>query len=78
MRLQYPRVPPSTGSGADSAGSGTTAPRSPDSDTSSVGATAIEGSASAGATRSAGRRGTLLGEERQKCLKEQAATGTVK
>ena len=71
-------VPPSTGSSADAAGSGTTAPRSPTSDTSSVGTTAIEGSASAGATRSTGRCDTLLGEERQKCLKEQAATGTAK
>ena len=73
-----PKVPPSTGSSADTAGSGTTAPRSADSDSSSVARTAIEGSAAAGATRSTGRCDTLPGEERQKCLKEQAATGTVK
>ena len=33
-----PKVPPSTGSSADTAGSGTTAPRSADSDSSSVAA----------------------------------------
>ena len=70
-------VPSSTGSSADTAGSGTTAPRSPD--TSSVGTSgAVAGTASAGTTSSTGRCDTLLGDERQKCLKEQAATGIVK
>jgi len=70
-------VPSSTGSSADTAGSGTTAPRS--ADTSSVGTSgAVAGTASAGTTSSTGRCDTLLGDERQKCLKEQAATGIVK
>ena len=34
--------------------------------------------AAGGATRGTARCDTLLGEERAKCLKEQAATGTVK
>jgi hypothetical protein len=68
--------PPSTGTSADSAGAaGTTAPRSPDTSVGASGATA--GAASAGSTTSTGRCDTLIGEERQKCLKEQASTGTV-
>jgi hypothetical protein len=78
-----PRIemPASTGDCADTACSGTTAPRSPTSDISdsSVGTSgALAGTASSGSTTSTGRCDTLLGEERQKCLKEQAATGIVK
>ena len=61
---------PSTGTSADNAGTaGTTAPRSPDT---SVG--------TSGARQSTvpdnGRCDTRLGEERAKCLRERAATGT--
>jgi len=73
-----PRIEMPASTGASTAGGGTTAPRSADSDSSSVATTAIEGSAAAEATRSTGRCDTLLGEERQKCLKEQAATGIAK
>jgi hypothetical protein len=68
-----------TGTSASSAGtSGTTAPRSPTSDTSVGTSGAVAGTASAGTTTSTGRCDTLLGDERDKCLKEQAATGIVK
>jgi hypothetical protein len=64
---------PSTGTSADSAGaSGTTSPRSPDTSVGTSGATS--GSASSGST--SGRCDTLIGDERQKCLREQASTGT--
>lgn len=68
--------PPSTGTSADSAGAaGTTSPRAADSESTSVGRSgATSGAASAGSTT--GRCDTLIGEERQKCLKEQASTGT--
>jgi hypothetical protein len=73
-------TPPSTGTSADTAGSaGTTAPRSSDttssSGTTSVGTSgATPGSAATG--RTSGLCDTLIGDERTKCLKEQAATGT--
>jgi hypothetical protein len=60
---------PSTGTSADTAGAaGTTAPRSPES------SGAASGAASTGT--SSGRCDTLIGDERMKCLKEQASTGT--
>jgi hypothetical protein len=73
---------PSTGTSADTAGAaGTTAPRSSDT-TSSSGTTSVGTSgASSGASapiRSSGLCDTLIGDERMKCLKEQAATGTTR
>jgi hypothetical protein len=68
-----PPLAPSTGTSADSAGAaGTTSPRSPDTSVGISGATG--GATSAGTTT--GRCDTLLGDERQKCLREQASTGT--
>ncbi|HEX6265624.1 MAG TPA: hypothetical protein VFZ81_01875, partial [Burkholderiales bacterium] len=66
----------STGTSGDAAGTaGTTAPRSSSSTDTSVGAS--------GATRAAAPTGSssglcdaLTGDERMKCLREQAATGT--
>lgn len=71
---------PSTGTSADTAGAaGTTAPRSSDttasSGTTSVGTSGATSGASA-PVRSSGLCDTLIGDERTKCLKEQAATGT--
>jgi hypothetical protein len=72
--------PPSTGTSADTAGSAaTTAPRSSDT-TTSTGTTSVGTSgATSGTTmdqRSSGLCDTLIGEERTKCLKAQATTGT--
>jgi hypothetical protein len=63
---------PSTGTSNDNAGAvGTTSPRSPDT---SVG---VSGAYSAAPTGpSSGRCDTLTGDERNKCLQEQASTGT--
>lgn len=71
--------PPSTGTSADNAGAaGTTAPRSSDttssSGTPSVGASGA--TSSSAPTRSSGLCDTLTGDERLKCLREQASTGT--
>jgi hypothetical protein len=64
---------PSTGTSADTAGAAsTTAPRSPETSVGTGGA--VSGAASTGT--SSGRCDTLIGEERIKCLKEQASTGT--
>jgi hypothetical protein len=63
---------PSTGTSADNAGAvGTTSPRSPDT---SVGVSGAYSSAPTGP--SSGRCDTLIGDERNKCLQEQASTGT--
>lgn len=70
---------PSTGTSADNAGAAsTTAPRSSDA-TSPAGSTSVgtSGAASSSApTRSSGLCDTLTGDERTKCLREQASTGT--
>lgn len=66
-----PPAPPSSGTSADTAGMQGTSPRG-------------ESSVGAGSTvltpdnvgRSSGRCDTLTGEERHKCLREQASTGT--
>lgn len=58
---------PSTGTSADAAGTRGTSPR--------TGETSVASPAIAGGT-SSGRCDTLLGEERAKCLREQASTGT--
>jgi hypothetical protein len=65
---------PSTGTSADTAGAaGTTAPRSGSSETS-VG---ISGATAPPApTRTSGLCDTLTGDERIRCQREQAATGT--
>jgi hypothetical protein len=65
---------PSTGTSADTAGAvSTTAPRTPSPETS-VG---ISGAATGPApTRSSGLCDTLTGDERIRCQREQAATGT--
>jgi len=67
-----PAPMPSTGSGADFAGARGTSPRAPDT---SVGASGTEGTPTTG--RTSGLCDTLIGEERAKCLREQASTGTV-
>jgi hypothetical protein len=73
-----PRTPPpvtgipSTGTSADNAGAGSTAPRTPETSAGTSGALS-------GATGpSSGRCDTLIGDERMKCLREQASTGTTK
>lgn len=66
---------PSTDTSADTAGAaGTTAPRSPGTSVGTSGA--VSGAASAGT--SSGRCDTLIGDERMKCLREQASTGTTR
>ena len=73
--LRSPGIP-STGTSADAAGSaGTTAPRSTTSSETSVGASGAT-SAPAAIERSSGLCDTLTGDERARCLREQAATGT--
>lgn len=69
-------LPPSTGTSSDAAGTrGTTAPRSESAAPStSVGISGAN--RGAGATESTGRCDTLIGEERIRCLREQAAAGT--
>ena len=69
--------PPSTGTTADTAGTaGTTAPRTiPTAPETSVGTSgATPGNIVTG--RSSGLCDTLTGDERDRCLREQAATGT--
>lgn len=67
---------PSTGTSGDAAGSsGTTAPRSITSTETSVGASGGT-SGPAVTDRSSGLCNTLTGDERARCLREQAATGT--
>jgi hypothetical protein len=65
---------PSTGTSGDNAGAGGTAPRTPET---SVGTSGALGGASA-AGPSSGRCDTLIGDERMKCLREQASIGTTK
>jgi hypothetical protein len=65
---------PSTGTSADNAGAGGTAPRSPDTSVGTSGA--LSGAGAIGP--SSGRCDTLIGDERMKCLREQASTGTAK
>jgi hypothetical protein len=60
---------PSTGTSADAAGAQGTSPRTE----ASAGTTGITQD---NTVRSSGRCDTLLGEERAKCLREQASTGT--
>lgn len=79
IRSDQGMSPPSTGTSADNAGAaGTTAPRSSDttssSGTPSVGASGA--TSSSAPTRSSGLCDTLTGDERLKCLREQASTGT--
>lgn len=63
---------PSTGTSADSAGAQGTSQRTPET---SVGTSAASGASRIG-ERSSGLCDTLIGEERTKCLREQASTGT--
>jgi hypothetical protein len=65
---------PSTGTSADNAGAGGTAPRSPDASVGTSGS--LSGAGVTGP--SSGRCDTLIGDERMKCLREQASTGTTK
>jgi hypothetical protein len=75
-----PRTPPrvtgipSTGTSADNAGAGSTAPRTPETSAGTSGA--LSGAGATGP--SSGRCDTLIGDERVKCLREQASTGTTK
>jgi hypothetical protein len=65
---------PSTGTSADTAGAtGSTAPRSPSTETS-VGTSGA--TSPAAPVRSSGLCDTLTGDERVRCQREQAATGT--
>jgi hypothetical protein len=63
-----PPAVPSTGSSADDAGIRGTSPR--------FGETGVASPTLAPAARASGRCDTLAGEERAKCLREQASTGT--
>ena len=72
--LPQPLPLPSTGTSADTAGTQGTSPRSTDS---SVGSSNVLGGGSALPGAGGGFCDTLLtGEERAKCLREQASTGT--
>jgi hypothetical protein len=66
---------PATGTSADSAGAGGTTPRS-DTSVSTSGAAASATPAASGS--SSGRCDTLIGDERMKCMREQASTGTTR
>jgi hypothetical protein len=63
---------PSTGTNADAAGARGTTPRTSET---SVGASGAYGTPDT-AGRSSGRCDTLIGDERARCLREQASTGT--
>jgi hypothetical protein len=69
INIPPPPAPPSTGTSADAAGTGGTSPRTE----TSVGASGITPD---NVGRSSGRCDTLIGEERNKCLREHASTGT--
>lgn len=69
-----PQPLPSTGTSADSAGTQGTSPRTPET---SVGTSSTVLTPD-NTGRSSGRCDTLIGEERAKCLREQASTGTTK
>jgi hypothetical protein len=66
-----PQPLPSTGTSADTAGTQGTSPRSADT---SVGSSSFGGATVTGP--SSGLCDTLIGDERAKCLREQASTGT--
>ena len=66
-----PQTPPSTGTSASSVGAQGTSPRTPETSVGTSGATAAPLP-----DRSSGLCDTLIGEERTKCLREQASTGT--
>ena len=66
---------PRTGTSADSAGAGGTSPRSE----TSVGTSGAAASATPTTSpSSSGRCDTLIGDERLKCQREQASTGTAR
>jgi hypothetical protein len=67
-----PQPLPSTGTSADTAGTQGTSPRGPDT---SVGSSSSVGGGTI-TDRSSGLCDTLIGDERAKCLREQASTGT--
>ena len=70
--IPAPLPVPSTGSSADAAGARGTSPRAGETyGETSVATPAIEGTA-----RASGRCDTLTGEDRTRCLREQASTGT--
>ena len=71
INIPPPPAPPSSGTNADTAGSQGTSPRS---ETSVGGSGSVLTPDNTG--RSSGRCDTLIGEERNKCLREQASTGT--
>ena len=69
INVPPPPAPPSTGTSADAAGTQGTSPRTETS--------AGTGGLTPDTTgRSSGRCDSLIGEERTKCLREQASTGT--
>jgi hypothetical protein len=63
---------PSTGTSGDTAGSLGTSPRSSESSVGTSGA--VSGAGATGP--STGRCDTLIGDERARCMREQASTGT--
>lgn len=69
---------PSTGTSGDAAGmAGTTAPRSPSSEVPAETSVGTSGAtAPTPPTRTSGLCDTLTGDERMRCQREQAATGT--
>ena len=69
---------PSTGTSGDTAGmAGTTAPRSPSTESSPETSVGTSGATTPAApTRTSGLCDTLTGDERLRCQREQAATGT--
>jgi len=69
---------PSTGTSGDTAGmAGTTAPRSPSAQSSPETSVGTSGATTPAApTRTSGLCDTLTGDERIRCQREQAATGT--
>ena len=68
INLPPPPAPPSTGTSGDTAGTQGTSPRSE----TSVGTRELTDNAG----RSSGRCDSLLGDDRAKCQRDQASTGT--
>ena len=69
INVPPPPAPPSTGTSADTAGTQGTSPRGETS-------AGTRGLTPDNAGRSSGRCDSLIGEERTKCLRDQASTGT--
>ena len=70
--IPAPLPVPSTGTSADAAGARGTSP----SASETYGETSVAAPGIEGTVRASGRCDTLMGQERTRCLREQASTGT--